>query len=433
MPSSLARRLAFAFLAPIACACSTPPTDTVAQSTAALSPSANDATAFFFFVGKGLTPIQAAGIVGNLDQESQVDPGAVQAGGPGRGIAQWSVGGRWDTDANDNVVWYAGTQGESSSSLNLQLEFVWYELQTFSSYGLAALQASTNVTDATVAFETDFEGCGTCDQSTRISYAEAALAAYGTVDYGAAYVAQSFPLASTAVTMVSGSTVPGWIELENTGAKAWDSSTRLGTSNPRDRVSAFADSSWVAPNRPAAVSGSVATGGTYKFTFNLHAPADAGTYYEYFDVVEEGVAWFSDPGQGGPPDDQLEVQILVVPAPATSPPPDAGPVDEVDGGAPTGTTNPGSDGGTLVVADDAGLVVPPAIVPGTAGGGDDAGVAGGATGSGAHANAGCAVGSVAGGDGELMSGGLWNAMVAFARTRRRAREKFSLSRERRRD
>jgi MYXO-CTERM domain-containing protein len=40
------------------------------------------------------------------------------------------------------------------------------------------------VTDATVTFETDFEGCGQCDQSTRIMYAQAALSAYGsdTVD-----------------------------------------------------------------------------------------------------------------------------------------------------------------------------------------------------------------------------------------------------------
>jgi hypothetical protein len=35
------------------------------------------------------------------------------------------------------------------------------------------------VTEATVAFEDDFEGCGECDQSQRIAYAEAALSAYG--------------------------------------------------------------------------------------------------------------------------------------------------------------------------------------------------------------------------------------------------------------
>ena len=124
---------------------------------------ANDQAAYDYFVGKGLAPFQAAGIVGNLDQESGVDPSAVQSGGPGRGIAQWSVGGRWDTDSGDNATAYAAQQGQSVWSLQLQLDFIWYELTTFSGYGLAALQATTNVTDATVTFETDFEGCGQCD------------------------------------------------------------------------------------------------------------------------------------------------------------------------------------------------------------------------------------------------------------------------------
>src|ERR1051325_10039043 len=93
---------------------------------------ANDQTAYNFFVGKGLTNVQAAGIVGNLDQESGVNPNAVQyGGGPGRGIAQWSVGGRWDTSYHANAVWFAGQRGESVWSLNLQLEFIWYELTTF--------------------------------------------------------------------------------------------------------------------------------------------------------------------------------------------------------------------------------------------------------------------------------------------------------------
>ena len=134
------------------------------QSESALN--TNDKAAFDYFVGKGLTNFQAAGIVGNLDQESGVNPNAVQPGGPGRGIAQWSVGGRWDTDANDNAQWYASKQGESVSSLQLQLDFIWYELTTFSGYGLSTLKQTTNVTDATVVFETDFEGCGTCQQST---------------------------------------------------------------------------------------------------------------------------------------------------------------------------------------------------------------------------------------------------------------------------
>ena len=311
--------------------CSSGP-EPLGQNEAALF--GNDQAAYDFFVGKGLTSFQAAGIVGNLDQESGVSPTAAQQGGPGRGIAQWSTGGRWDTDSGDNAVWYAGKQGLSVWSLQLQLEFIWYELQTFSYYGLAALKATTNVTDATVAFETDFEGCGTCAQSTRISYAKSVLAAYGSAPYGAQFVSQSFPLASTTLTMVAGEVIPSYIELKNTGTKTWDSNTRIGTTQPRDRTSAFADETWLAPNRPAAVKGTVAPGATYKFTFDLAAPNEPGTYDEFFGVVEENVAWFSDPGQGGPVDNDLEVKIVVVPNDGGGVPPtgDAGKVVSGDGG-----------------------------------------------------------------------------------------------------
>src|SRR5581483_45719 len=137
-----------------------------------------------------------AGIVGNLDQESGVNPGSVQfGGGPGRGIAQWSVGGRWDTSANDNVIAYAKSKGESATSLNAQLEFIWYELTSFG-YGYSQLKATTNVTDATVVFMDKYEICGTCAQSQRVSYAQSVLSAYGvTPSYAASFVSQSWPYA----------------------------------------------------------------------------------------------------------------------------------------------------------------------------------------------------------------------------------------------
>jgi MYXO-CTERM domain-containing protein len=288
----------------------TGPGELSGQSEAALN--VNDKAAFDFFVAKGLTNFQSAGIVGNLDQESNVNPLAVQQGGPGRGIAQWSVGGRWDTGTNDNAIAYAKSQNESVWSLKLQLEFIWYELQTFSGYGLASLKKTTNVTDATVVFQTDFEGCGNCLQSTRIADAKAVLAAYGAIPYGAQFVSQSFPPASTTMTMTAGQVVPATLVLKNTGTKAWDSNTRLATTSPRDRKSALADGSWLSDDRPAAVKGTVAPGATYTFGFNLSAPTKPGTYDEHFGVVEEGIAWFSDPGQGGPADNLLEVKIVVV-------------------------------------------------------------------------------------------------------------------------
>jgi len=140
--------------------------------------SSSEQTAFNFFVSKGLTKAQAAGIVGNLIQESNVIATAKQyGGGPGRGIAQWSVGGRWD-HGTDSVAHYASAHGLSEWALNTQLQFIWYELTTYG-YGYSSLKAATNVTDATIAFEDKYEICGNCQQASRISYAKQVLAANG--------------------------------------------------------------------------------------------------------------------------------------------------------------------------------------------------------------------------------------------------------------
>jgi hypothetical protein len=149
------------------------------QNDAIVSENGNDKVAFDFFVGKGLSKVQAAGIVGNLDQESGMSPTIWQyGGGPGRGIAQWSAGGRWDSDHDDNVAWYASQHGASIYSLDLQLEFIWYELTNLG-YGYDELRKATSVTAATEAFQDYYEICGACDASNRIAHAEAALADFG--------------------------------------------------------------------------------------------------------------------------------------------------------------------------------------------------------------------------------------------------------------
>jgi hypothetical protein len=134
--------------------------------------SSNQKAAFQYFVARGLTKRQSAGIVGNLIQESSVNPKAIEfGGGPGRGIAQWSVGGRWNASHHDNVTWYASLHNESRWALNTQLAFTWYELHTVGGYGITALRKTTTIRAATLAFERDFEKCGQCDESKRISYA----------------------------------------------------------------------------------------------------------------------------------------------------------------------------------------------------------------------------------------------------------------------
>src|SRR4051794_1027179 len=169
-------------------ACSAPtksvpaPEESIGQSSAATA-FANDHSTYVYFRQKGFTSFQAAGIVGNLDQESGINPTiSQQNGGPGRGIAQWSTGGRWDSDPGDNVVAFAAQQNRSPYALDLQLDFIMFELENIDYYGLAKLRASSNVSDATSEFELDFEGCGIpaqCDFDARLAYAEDVLAAHG--------------------------------------------------------------------------------------------------------------------------------------------------------------------------------------------------------------------------------------------------------------
>jgi hypothetical protein len=149
------------------------------ESDSALSSSSNAHAAFTFFVGKGLTHAQSAGVVGNLMQESNVDPASRQPGGLGRGIAQWSVGDRWDHRSGDNLAAFARNHGGSTMSLQTQLEFLWYELETFPSFGLASLRDASSLSAAEYAFQEHYEACGRCNQPKRLQNARDVLDAFG--------------------------------------------------------------------------------------------------------------------------------------------------------------------------------------------------------------------------------------------------------------
>jgi lysozyme len=172
--------------------------------------------------------------------------------------------------------------------------------------------------------------------------------------YAAEFVSQSFPYAADGgVTIEAGEALEAYIELRNVGSKPWNESTRLATTEPRDRDSVFAGKEWPAKNRYAAVEGVVQPGETYKFTFTLHAPPETGTFTEFFGLVQDGEAWFSDPGHGGPPDTQLQGIFEVVPNPEGN---SAG-----VGGSGAGGTGSGEggtpwepDGDAPLLADDGG-------------------------------------------------------------------------------
>lgn len=80
--------------------------------------------AFNYLSGKGIPKHVAAGIVGNLMKESNLNPNSVERGntGNGRGIAQWDVRNRWKDYQN-----FAKQRGEDS--LETQLDFVVHEAE----------------------------------------------------------------------------------------------------------------------------------------------------------------------------------------------------------------------------------------------------------------------------------------------------------------
>lgn len=114
------------------------------------------ADVFRFFRQRGLSPAQAAGIVGNTQQESGNDPNA--AGG---GLIQ-GQGGR-----------------TSSGTLRQQLEGVWRELTGPERGTLNALRGARDPRTAARIFSQRFERPGTPMLGNRERYAEEALRNYG--------------------------------------------------------------------------------------------------------------------------------------------------------------------------------------------------------------------------------------------------------------
>ncbi len=98
------------------------------------------------------------------------------------------------------------------------------------------------------------------------------------------FVSQSVPM-----TMTRGQTYQVSITLTNSGTSTWVTNEfRLGSMNPQDNTR------W-GLNRVNVPSGvSVAPGANHTFTFNVTAPATAGSYNFQWLMIHEWVAWFGD-------------------------------------------------------------------------------------------------------------------------------------------
>ncbi len=75
-----------------------------------------------FLIGKGLTPPQAAGVMGNMQAESGFNPGIVErSGGGGFGLSQWTGGRRTTLEAE------AAKRGVPVNDLAFQLNYLYFE------------------------------------------------------------------------------------------------------------------------------------------------------------------------------------------------------------------------------------------------------------------------------------------------------------------
>lgn len=145
-------------------------TRTCSASSTPLSGGENTEKAFNFFVGKGFTEKQAAGILGNFLWESGMNPKRVQGAGNqqsenlpssgGYGLAQWD-------DRKQLLKKFSEDQGRPIYDLGLQLDFVMFELKgdpakggSTESAAYAAFTNTTTIQEATDVWRTAYERPG---------------------------------------------------------------------------------------------------------------------------------------------------------------------------------------------------------------------------------------------------------------------------------
>jgi hypothetical protein len=145
--------------------------------TGSLVGNTNAEKVFNFLRGSGFTDQAAAGVIGNLMQESGVNPKSKQlGGGPGRGIMQWGTGagsgGRWDA-----LVAWASSSGKDPWALDTQVEWMMKEMRSYGTYN--RLKGVSDIKKAVQIFESEMEKAGTPNYPRRYQFAADALASFG--------------------------------------------------------------------------------------------------------------------------------------------------------------------------------------------------------------------------------------------------------------
>jgi hypothetical protein len=133
-------------------------------------PVGTTAAAMAFFISKGWTPEQAAGIVGNLHIESGLNPAAHNKGEDARGIAQWRLG------RITNFQRWAG-RDIFETPFETQLEFVQFELMGTHRRAAELLRGATTAENAAAIVDQFYEVSAGIHRRERIALARQYLEA----------------------------------------------------------------------------------------------------------------------------------------------------------------------------------------------------------------------------------------------------------------
>lgn len=126
------------------------------------TPTENENITWDFLISNGFSPVQTAGIMGNLMQEHGFQTSDTPGG---LGIAQWTGGRRLALLALPEPY-----------NIYTQLGFLLGELKT--SGLINTIKNETSMTNVVVIFQNQFERCGICLQDKRIIYAQNILASH---------------------------------------------------------------------------------------------------------------------------------------------------------------------------------------------------------------------------------------------------------------
>ena len=138
-----------------------------------------------YFTSRGFSKEATAGIMGNMQQESTINPRLIQGNGrgPAAGICQWENYNK-KTDRWKKMADYAASKGKEWTDLQSQLEYVEMELggiggvDTYTNTllkrkigGLDQFKSLTDINKATEVFENSFERAGIKVMDKRKRYA----------------------------------------------------------------------------------------------------------------------------------------------------------------------------------------------------------------------------------------------------------------------